>query len=150
MAPASNPFKSGIEATPDNWKGEPHTLIVHSVQLPADQFDDGELDYDIVHPASCRQEELLSGGASPVMARACDIADCEDDVGLAYALRYSGTPVTRPGTYRIQSWSRRYYLPDEGAHDYDGGVTVLRRVDITRMHREYDRRRNARQHRKNR
>jgi hypothetical protein len=104
------------------WHGEPHTLIVRSVTLPDGPFDDGEFDYDIEHPASCEQEE--HGVLHPYTTRTCDVARHEDD-GLAFSLRYSGTPITEPGTYQIQSWGRKTYFHEYGAYEYDGGVGVV-------------------------
>jgi hypothetical protein len=105
------------------WYGEPHTLIVRSVRLPGGPLDDGELDYDLEHPPSCKQEEHGSGGHT-YTAWTCDVAGHEDE-GLAFSLRYSGTPVTEPGTYRIQGWGRKTYYHEYGAYEYDGGVGVM-------------------------
>jgi hypothetical protein len=104
------------------WCGEPHTLIVHSVRMPSGPLDDGELDYDLEHPPSCGREE--HGVKYPYTTRTCDVARCEDE-GLAFSLRYSGTPVTEPGTYRIQGWGRKTYYHEYGAYEYDGGVGVM-------------------------
>jgi len=106
------------------WHGEPHTLIVRSVRPPDGPFDDGELDYDIEHPPSCKQEESGDGEHS-YMVWTCDVAGHAGDVGLEFSLRYTGTPVTEPGTYRIQGWGRKTYVPDYGAYEYDGGVGVI-------------------------
>ena len=85
------------------WYGEPHTLTVRSVRLPDGPFDDGDLgDYEIEHPPSCKQEQHGSGDHA-YMVWACELGWWEAEDGLAGMLRYSGTPVTEPGTYRIQS-----------------------------------------------
>jgi hypothetical protein len=105
------------------WYGDPHTLIVRSVRLPADPLDDGGLDYDLEHPPSCRQEER-GGDEHGYMAWTCDVAHHEAE-GLAFSLRYSGTPVAEPGTYRIQGWGRKTYFHEYGAYEYDGGVGVM-------------------------
>lgn len=97
---------------PDEWEGEPHTLAVRSVRLPAGEFDDGELDYDLEHPESCDQET-------------CAVAEQEGESGLPFSLRYSGTPVTEPGTYQIRAWGNRCYDSYYGAWEYDGGVHVI-------------------------
>lgn len=105
------------------WYGEPHTLIVHSVRLGDSPLDDGDFDYDLEHPPSCKQEERGIGGHT-YKAWTCDVAGHEDE-GLPFSLRYSGTPVTEPGTYRIQGWGRKTYYHEHGAYEYDGGVGVM-------------------------
>ncbi len=107
------------------WHGEPHTLIVHAVTPPAGQFDDGELDYDIEHPASCKQEDLGRPGQYEDMVWTCDVGGHIADGGLEFSLNYSGTPITEPGTYRIQGWGWKTYVPDYGTDEYDGGVGVI-------------------------
>ena len=106
------------------WRGEPHTLIVRSATPPAGQFDDGELECDIEHPPSCEQEARGNGEHS-YTTYTCDVAQTAGDVGLPFSLRYSGTPVTEPGTYRIQGWGRKTYYHEYGAYEYDGGIGVM-------------------------
>ena len=107
------------------WYGEPHTLIVRSVRPPAGPLlDDDDLEYDLEHPASCKQEEADYGSGITVFEWTCDVAFHEAD-GLLSSLRYSGTPITEPGTYRIQGWGRKTYHPSYGAYEYDGGVGVM-------------------------
>lgn len=106
------------------WHGEPHTLIVRSVSPPDGPFDDGELDYDIEHPPSCKQEECGDKEHS-YMVWTCDVAETAGDVGLEYSLNYSGTPITEPGTYQIQGWGRKTYCHEYGADEHDGGVAVV-------------------------
>lgn len=107
------------------WYGEPHALTVHSVRLPDGPFDDGGLEYDLDHPPSCKQEEHGYGGGVTVTEYTCELAWHERDAGLAGPLRYSGTPITEPGSYRIQSWGRKYYVWDAAAYEHDGGVAVV-------------------------
>jgi hypothetical protein len=107
------------------WHGEPHTLTVHSVTPPDGPFDDGELDYDLEHPPSCKQESYGEVGQFPLMAWTCDVAGIAEDIGLEYSLNYSGTPITEPGTYQIQGWGRKAYDHYNGADEYDGGVGVV-------------------------
>lgn len=110
--------------TNDEWFGEPHTLIVHKVTPPAGPLDDGELEYDLEHPPTCKQEEVDYGGNVPrFFVYTCDVAGNEGDCGLAFSLRYSGTPITEPGTYRIQGWGRKIWT--ECGDEYDGGVGVM-------------------------
>lgn len=109
------------------WYGDPHTLIVHSVRSPTgplDLLDDDDLEYDLEHPPSCEQEERNYGGGVTGLEWTCDVAAHESD-GLAASLRYSGTPITEPGTYRIQGWGRKTYCRDFGGYEYDGGVGVM-------------------------
>jgi hypothetical protein len=108
------------------WHGDPHTLIVHSVVRPPDgDCDDGELDYDIEHPPSCKQENYGDAGRFTVMVWTCDVGGHIADGGLEFSLNYSGTPVTEPGTYQIQGWGRKTYCHEYGADEYDGGVGVV-------------------------
>ena len=105
------------------WYGEPHTLTVHEVRPPIGEFDDGEMDYDLEHPPSCKQEERYDGH---LLVYACDVAHNETECGLAASLRYSGTPITEPGTYRIQGWGRKITVWDSiSGYEYDGGVGVM-------------------------
>jgi hypothetical protein len=106
------------------WHGEPHTLTVREVTLPDGPFDDGGLgDYDLEHPSSCKQEEQDWGGVT-TLEYTCDVAHQEREGGLASSLRYSGTPVTEPGTYQIQGWGNKSYYYEYGAWEYDSGVGV--------------------------
>ena len=109
--------------TESEWYGEPHTLIVHAVHAPHGPLDDGCLDYDLEHPPSCR-EETIGEGEHSYTQYTCDVAHDEDACGLPFSLRYSGTPITEPGTYRIQAWGRKCHYWDLG-DEYDGGVGVM-------------------------
>lgn len=102
------------------WFGEPHTLIVTEVTLPEGQFDDGTMEYEIEHPPTCKMEDRCG-----YFAYTCDIAFNIDAVGLPFSLRYSGTPITEPGTYRIQGWGRKTYVREAWAYEYDGGIGVM-------------------------
>lgn len=105
------------------WFGEPHTLTVLSVEPPSGPFDDGELEYEIEHPATCKVE-TRGAGEHAYDEHVCDIAHNIDAVGLACSLRYSGTPITEPGTYRIQGWGTKTYFPQAG-WEYDTGIGVM-------------------------
>jgi hypothetical protein len=111
------------------WYGEPHTLTVHSVQLPEDQFDDGDLDYEIEHPPSCTRTEERIGPELTYIYWDCDVQHMGVDDGLAFSLRYSGTPVTEPGTYRIRAWGTKYAT--ECGDEYDGSVVVMEPAEAT-------------------
>jgi hypothetical protein len=123
----------------NEWYGEPHTLIVHEVEPLSGDEDPGyrELDYDLEHPPSCTKrvytyEFACFGGESPTVEEwDCDLAQHEAEAGLAGSLSYSGTPVTEPGTYRIQSWGRKTYYPSAGAYEYDGGVGLVEPEEAT-------------------
>jgi len=104
----------------DEWFGEPHTLTVHEVTPPAGPLDDGSLgDYDLEHPPSCELEKRPLG----YMRYTCAVSDQEEECGLAWTLKYSGTPITKPGTYRIQAWGRKCWT--ELGWEYDGGVGLM-------------------------
>jgi len=105
------------------WYGEPHTLTVHAAHAPHGPLDDGCLDYELEHPQSCKESDSALYGAM-VREYTCDVAHQEQESGLASSLRYSGTPITEPGTYRIQSWGRKTYYYGAG-YEYDGGVGVM-------------------------
>lgn len=107
----------------DEWYGEPHTLTVTSARPPAGPLDEGELEYEIGHPPSCKQEERDYGGVK-ALVWTCPVAEIASE-GLPFALRYSGTPVTEPGTYRVQSWGRKAYYHEWGNYEYDGGIAVM-------------------------
>ena len=96
---------------------------------PAGQFDDGELDYDIEHPPSCKEKQVGEGENS-YMEWDCDVAWEELECGLASALRYSGTPITKPGTYRIQGWGRKTYYYGAG-YEFDGSIGVMDPAEAT-------------------
>jgi hypothetical protein len=133
------------------WTGQPHILTVRSVRLPDGPLDDGALeDYDIRHPRSCKQEKHYLG----YWHYTCDIAHDEEECGLSFSLRYSGTPVTEPGVYRIQGWGNKHYSWEYGAWEYDAGtavIGVIRRLSIVSPlcidGHEYHRRRRSRAHR---
>ena len=109
-----------MSAGEDEWFGEPHTLTVHEVTPPAGPLDDGSLgDYDLEHPPSCKQEEHHLG----YTRYTCAVSDQEEECGLPWTLKYSGTPITKPGTYRIQAWGRKCWT-DLG-WEYDGGVGLM-------------------------
>jgi hypothetical protein len=55
----------------------------------------------------------------------CDVDRHEAEAGIAFSLRYSGTPITEPGTYKIQSWGRKTYYHSAGAYEYDGGIGLM-------------------------
>jgi hypothetical protein len=124
VSPASRANRGGSGMSDSEWYGEPHTLVVHSVRLPDGPFDDGEMECDLEHAPSCKEERWGEGERS-YMAWTCDVAWHERESGLASTLRYSGTPITEPGTYRIQGWGRKYYVWDYGAYEHDGGVGVM-------------------------
>ena len=104
------------------WYGEPHTLIVRAAHAPHGPLDDGCLDYDLEHAPACKQERSADGG--DYLYWTCGVAFHEVSSGLASSLRYSGTPVTEPGTYRIQVWGTKTYYHGSG-YEYDGGVGVM-------------------------
>lgn len=106
------------------WEGEPHTLIVRSVEPPAGPFDNAHLDYEIQHPPACRQEER-GNGANTYMAWTCELSFYETEADLAFCLSYSGTPITEPGSYQVRSWGRKSYIWDYAAYEHDGGVAVM-------------------------
>lgn len=90
--------------------GEPHILIVHEIS------EDG-WDADLIHPLSCKTEPGSDEWA-------CDVAWHRAQTGLREALKYSGTPIAEPGTYRIQGWSRKTYYHGAG-YEHDAGVGVM-------------------------
>ena len=113
-----------MSAHDSEWAGEPHTLIVRQVHLPHGPLDNGCLDCTLEHPASCTKETTGDGEHSYTQYT-CDVAHQERESGLASSLRYSGTPVTEPGTYQIQGWGRKSYYHESGTYEYDNGVGLI-------------------------
>jgi hypothetical protein len=105
------------------WFGEPHTLTVTSVTPPMGEFDAGHLEYEVEHPPSCEQKTRDYGGVT-VLEYACGVAYEETEGDLAFSLRYSGTPITEPGTYTIQDWGTKTYYYWTG-YEHDTGVAVI-------------------------
>ena len=108
----------------DEWFGEPHTLTVHEV-TPEDGtlYEDSLGDYDLEHSSSCKQEEHHLG----YTRYTCAVTDRAEECGLPWTLNYSGTPITEPGTYRIQAWGRKCWT--ELGYEYDGGVGLMEPED---------------------
>lgn len=108
------------------WFGETHKLTVISVRLPdpTDQFDDGELEYEIEHPSSCPKETFGFDGHTWEDWN-CDIAWHIREGGLISNLRYSGSLITEPGEYKIQVWGRKDYIWDYGTYEYDGAISLV-------------------------
>lgn len=111
--------------TNSEWEGETHILHVTSVRSPdpADQFDDGELEYEIEHLPSCPKETFGWPGHEWEDWN-CDVAQIAAE-GLEFALAYSGTPITGTGDYKIRSWGSKTYYYDYGTYEYDQGVGVV-------------------------
>lgn len=107
----------------EEWEGEIHTLLVHSVTPTGWLFPGEDLEYDLEHPKSCSEGDI--GYGEDVTDYTCDVAWMEREGRLAESLRYSGTPITAPGTYKIQGWGRKYYVWDAWAYEYDNGVAVV-------------------------
>ena len=112
----------------NEWTGAPHILTVRAVHPPHGPLDDGCLDYDLEHAPSCKQEPSAGGGHYSYWT--CDVAFHEVSSGLASSLRYSGTPITEPGTYRIQVWGTKTYYHEAG-YEYDGGVGLMEPAEAT-------------------
>jgi len=89
-----------------------HTLVVMRVTPPRGRFDDGSLGYRLLHPSGCNRAQ-------------CIISDCIASTTLAFALSYSGTPITVPGSYRIEGWWIRSWDDWYGGWEYDSGVRVV-------------------------
>lgn len=100
-----------------------HILRVFDVTPPSGPLDDGRIVYELEHPASCPEETDTSYGV-PVTMWGCAVGYWERELGIAAALRYSGTPAEKPGTYAVEAWDSRIYVPDYGAYEYDGGLCL--------------------------
>lgn len=108
--------------TAASWEGEPHVLVVTAVEPPDGPLDDGRLGHAIRHPASCRKAAYSMGNVT-WQDWDCELAHIARE-GLAFSLRYSGTPVTEPGTYVIRMWSAMHYSGAYGSYEYDCGIAV--------------------------
>jgi hypothetical protein len=104
------------------WEGEPHAIVVTKVEPPDGEFDEYHLEYEIEHPPSCPQEDFDGGSYTDWN---CELGWLVREEGLEFPLRYSGTPITKPGTYHIASWGRKYYVWDCAAYEYDSGIAVV-------------------------
>lgn len=105
--------------------GEPHILVLHSFEPPTGQFDDGDMEYEIEHPSSCEQVEVRGFDGETWLTWAnCEIQAELEHIELPFTLKYSGTPITEPGRYRVQSWHSRSYIYEYG-YEYDGGIGVM-------------------------
>lgn len=94
-----------------------HWLVVSKVDIDGsdnsfgiDEFDD----YEIEHPEDCPRDE--DGGY------VCSVGWQEYNGGVRFSLRYSGTPVDKPGRYPIVSWNETYRGFDYVEHD--GGLAI--------------------------
>lgn len=105
----------------DEGTGHPHTLIVHAIHPSWMYPGDATWDYDLQHPPACKQEMHHHG----YMHYTCDVAHWEEECGLEYAMKESGTPITEPGTYRIQGWWHRYHAPYYGTVEHNAGVALV-------------------------
>ena len=105
-----------------DWQGEPHTLIVGDVEDPDGTVGDCDLEYEIQHPPSCKQREEQMGQIT-LVDWDCAVAHMAAE-GLAFSLNYSGTPITEPGTYRVQAWGTKTYYHESG-YEYDAGVALV-------------------------
>lgn len=96
--------------------GPVHKLIVRDVG-DDDDFHTTEFeDYEIVHPDD--EPEIPTDGIYR-----CAIDFNLDNVGLRFALQYTGTPVTEPGEYQIQAWAETIRGFDYT--EYDGGIALV-------------------------
>ncbi len=119
-----------MSAGDSEWYGDPHILTADEVRPPGGLFDNGDLgSYRLQHPPSCGQEERDYGAGIKCPVWTCDIARHEQATGLAASLRYTGTPITEPGTYRIQAWATKTMT--ELGVEYDSGISVMPPEDAT-------------------
>jgi len=95
--------------------GEVHTLVVRVVgdhePHPVTAYEKCRNfeDYEIEHLPTC---EVRYG------MYACHVGFEERDLCIRWTLEFSGTPVTEPGTYRIQAWEETVLMP--GFTEYAG------------------------------
>jgi hypothetical protein len=96
--------------------GPVHTLIVNEV---GEQDESEFADYEIEHPAECKTEhdDMLD-----CERYVCAVAFNVDNVGLRWAMHYSGSAITEPGTYKIQAWAETYRGFDFVEHDSGIGL----------------------------
>lgn len=106
--------------------GDPHVLVLYAYEPPApgDVFSDGEMQFDIEHPPTCALGQEEDPYGEGLTSWTCDVQDDLDNVGVPFTLKYSGTSITEPGRYRVQSWKRRIHIYEYG-WEYDGGIGVL-------------------------
>ena len=106
--------------------GPVHKLTVHKVGQPYGPFDTSEFeDYEIEHPPECKtvHDDMLD-----CMRYECGVAYNVEGAGARWSLKYTGTPVTEPGEYRIQAWSEVYRGFDYAEHD--GGIALVSEEEL--------------------
>lgn len=102
--------------------GPIHTLIVTDVGEPYGPFDTGEfVEYELQHPG-CKHEDADMGGYTWEVWH-CGVGHEQREGCLRWSLHYTGTPITEPGSYKIQAWAETIRGFDYV--EYDGGVAVI-------------------------
>lgn len=122
--PEIAPTESYWDASGEH-QGEPHVLVLLAVTPSTGPFSDGEMEYEVEHPPTCKQEEVEQWEGFKEMRFTCDLQAELDNIDLPFTLKYSGTPLTEPGRYRVQTWHTKSYIFDYGTYEYDGGIGVI-------------------------
>jgi hypothetical protein len=99
-------------------------LIVRDVGEPYGPLSTHDwADWEIEHFDDCPSEVIGEDDAgNPFTAWRCPVGGQEESCGVRWSLRYSGTPVEKPGRYLIETWSevQRGY----GWTEYDNGLRL--------------------------
>jgi hypothetical protein len=105
--------------------GPIHKLIVHEVGDDDEPFHVNDFeDCEIEHPAECKREQARdSQGRFTYSYYCCGVQHNVENIGVRWSLRYSGTPVTKPGEYQIQAWAETYRGFEYT--EYDGGLALV-------------------------
>jgi hypothetical protein len=117
-------MSSPVQPERDDERSAPHVLIVRDVGEPYGPLSTDEFaDFEVEHPG-CPTFERWDGGTG------YDCAVGQQD-SIRWSMHYSGTPVTEPGRYLIESWCDSYYVWDYGCTEYDGGVVLVDEKETT-------------------
>jgi hypothetical protein len=113
----------------EEWEGPVHEIVVTEVSPPdpGDPYKVWELDeYEIKHLPECPQVLLTqsSDDDHPVYRFDCALEDMASESSIGFTLAYSGTRITKPGTYKIRYWGNKTYCYDYGAYEYDAGICL--------------------------
>lgn len=95
---------------------------IHILDLTG-KDEDGLWDYEIVHPSSCKKEEVkLGGGGLFILQYGCDVDAHIQAAGLE---AFSDPLPEVPGKYLIESWFEVHNSIEHGI-DYDSGLRFCR------------------------
>jgi hypothetical protein len=110
---------------------DPHVLIVRDVGEPYTAFSCHEWeDWEIIHHDNCLTRTHDVEWNEPFVDYTCAVGYESFMTGVRWSLKYSGTPIEKPGRYLIDTWHDT--IKGYGWTEYDGGLYIVEGpVDIT-------------------